>query len=273
VGGKEVNGKRIGLEKFTEQALDLADGSVEDKTATSTEARLLDSQWRDHSSQTGNLGPMIAMVDTSGSMNGDPLHAAIALGIRVAEKSVIGRRVLTFSSQPKWHDLEHGCEGPDGKPSFCRMVQRLRTAEWQMSTNFYAAMDLILEALVKGKVDPALAKGMVLAVFSDMQIDQARDRTERDEDRRLCMYEGIVEKYRKAGYEAPHILFWNLRSTDGFPCMTKGEAGATTKNTTMMSGFSAALLNSFCEKGIEALQSYTPWSMLLESLDKYKVLL
>jgi uncharacterized protein with von Willebrand factor type A (vWA) domain len=36
---------------------------------------------------------MIAMVDVSGSMEGDPMNAAIALGIRTAEKSLLGKRV------------------------------------------------------------------------------------------------------------------------------------------------------------------------------------
>lgn len=258
VGGKEVNGKRVGLEKFTEQALAL-------RNLTGTEAQLLDSQWRDNSQGTQGLGNMIAMVDTSGSMNGDPLHAAIALGIRVAEKSVVGRRVLTFSSTPKWHDLEHGCEDPDGRPSFVRMVHRLKITEWGMNTDFYSAMYLILEALLQNKVDPEDAKGMVLVIFSDMQIDEA-DKHQCSKHRSNDMYKNIQTKYQDAGYEAPHILFWNLRSTDGFPCLSKdkGEAGAG--NATMMSGFSAALLNAFCEKGIEALQDYTPWSMLKETL-------
>lgn len=257
--GKEVKGKRVGLEKFTKQALELSNGSVEDRTGTSTEAQLLDSQWRDNSSQTNSLNNMIAMVDTSGSMEGDPLHVAIALGIRVAEKSVVGRRVLTFSATPKWHNLEEGCEDPEGRPSFVRMVQRLRTTEWGMNTDFYSAMYLILEALVKNKVAPEDAKGMVLAIFSDMQIDEA-DKHQCSKHRSDDMYKNIQTKYQDAGYEAPHILFWNLRSTNGFPCLSK------VGNATMMSGFSAALLNAFCEKGIEALQDYTPWSMLVETL-------
>ena len=255
--GKEVKGKRVGLEKFTKQALDL-----DDQTGTSVEAQLLDSQWRDNSTQTNNLGKMVAMVDTSGSMDGDPLHVAIALGIRVAEKSVIGRRVLTFSATPKWHNLEEGCEDPEGRPSFVRMVHRLRTTEWGMNTNFFAAMDLILEALIENNVDPSDAKGMVLAIFSDMQIDQADNH--KHNGSRDDMYKKIQTRYQDAGYEAPHILFWNLRSTDGFPCASKDKGGAV--NATMMSGFSAALLNAFCEKGIEALQDYTPWSMLKETL-------
>jgi hypothetical protein len=34
----------------------------------------------------------------------------------------------------------------------------------------------------------------------------------------------------------------------------------------MMSGYSPALLNLFCEKGVDALQDCTPWSNLVESL-------
>ena len=34
----------------------------------------------------------------------------------------------------------------------------------------------------------------------------------------------------------------------------------------MMSGFSPSLLNIFCEEGINALQSCTPWSLFIKSL-------
>jgi hypothetical protein len=42
----------------------------------------------------------------------------------------------------------------------------------------------------------------------------------------------------------------------------------------MMSGFSPALLNLFCEQGIDALQSCTPWSLLERSLEneRYKIM-
>jgi ABC-type amino acid transport substrate-binding protein len=69
-------------------------------------------------------------------------------------------------------------------------------------------------------------------------------------------------------YKPPHILFWNLRSTSGFPVLS------SQKNTSMMSGFSAALLNLFCDEGMNALKSCTPWSLLLKSLDneRYSIL-
>jgi hypothetical protein len=41
-----------------------------------------------------------------------------------------------------------------------------------------------------------------------------------------------------------------------------------------MSGFSAALLNLFCEKGLVALETCSPWSLLVECLakDRYAIL-
>jgi hypothetical protein len=42
----------------------------------------------------------------------------------------------------------------------------------------------------------------------------------------------------------------------------------------MMSGFSPALLNLFCDQGLNALQSCTPWSLLIKGLenDRYKIM-
>ena len=270
--GKEVKGKRVGMEEFTRQAMELI-RNIRDNIATQDECDILNSQWRDNGKQTGALHKMIAMVDTSGSMYGDPLNAAIALGIRVAEKSVLGKRILTFSATPTWHDLT-------GLDTFVDMVQETMKASWQMNTNFYAALNLILDTMISNEVPPEDVDGLVLAVFSDMQIDQAdstyRESRESNNDYTMVsekllttestkgahssLQQEIERKYLEAGYKCPHILFWNLRSTDGFPSLS------TVKGASMLSGFSPALLNLFCEKGVEALESLTPRSMMMESL-------
>jgi hypothetical protein len=254
----EIKGKRIGLNNFTKEALKLIDSGITD----GPEVDILNAQWVNNSSQTGALGKMIAMVDVSGSMDGDPLHAAIALGIRVAEKSMLGKRVLTFSSLPMWINLE-------GNNTFIDMVKNLNNANFGLNTNFSKALMLILDAIVANKMDANDVEDMVLAVFSDMQIDEAKS----EEDN--TMMELIEARYSEAGikvcgkpYRMPHILFWNLRSTSGFPTLS------LQKNASMMSGFSAALLNLFCEEGLEALQSCTPWSMFLKgvNLERYQIL-
>jgi hypothetical protein len=255
-GEVEMKGKRVGMADFTKQALELI------CTRNEAEKNLLNSQWRDNATQTGALGKMIAMVDVSGSMSGDPMNVAIALGIRIAEKSLLGNRVMTFSSKPTWVNL-------DGCKDFISKVEIVRHAEWGMNTNFHAALDMILDAIVQNKMAPEDVQDMVLVILSDMQMD-AGDRCNKD-----ALYKTMEQKYADAGmrvngapYKPPHILFWNLRSTSGFPSL------ANQRNASMMSGFSPALLNLFCDQGMEALQSCTPWSLLNKSLEneRYKIM-
>jgi len=254
-GEVEIKGKRIGLNDFTQNALKLRQPN------DAVEIDILNAQWRNNSVQTGALGKMIAMVDVSGSMSGDPMHAAIALGIRVAEKSLLGKRVLTFSANPTWVNL-------DGIDTFHEMVQTVARAKWGMNTNFAAALNMILDAIVSQKLKPEDVEDMVLTIFSDMQIDAADNKS-------LSLMNSIERRYADAGqrlwgkpFNVPHILFWNLRSTSGFPTLS------TQKNASMMSGFSPALLNLFCDEGLEALQSCTPWSLFVKGLDntRYKIM-
>jgi len=258
--GKEVKGARVGMENFVKQALEMIDsnwqrsvGSVmTNETLTSTEGALLNSQWRDKISSVGNLGKIIAMADVSGSMFSDSaIFVSIALSLCVAAKSILGKRVMTFDTTPAWHNLEH-CN------TFLEQVDSIRKAKWGGTTNFYAALDLILKTLIEKNIPPEDTKGLVLAIFSDMQIDDGHRGF--GGPQYMTMYSEIEHRYLAAGYEVPHILFWNLRATNGFPCLS------TQSNTSMMSGYSPSLLNLFCEKGVDALQECTPWSNLVESL-------
>ena len=249
-GEVKINGKRIGLNDFTKEAMKL----LQYKDIQTDCIDLLNEQWKDNSSSMGPLGKMIAMVDTSGSMSGDPLYAAIALGIRVAEKSILGKRIMTFSAIPTWVNL-------DSSTNFVDMVEHISHANWGMNTNIYSAFNMILSAIESQKLSSDEVSGMVLVIFSDMQIDQADNSS-------LSLYEEIASNYSDSGiricgkpYSPPHILFWNLRSTSGFPSLS------SQPNVSSMSGFSPALLKIFCEEGIEGLKQCTPWTMLLKSLE------
>ena len=250
-GETEMKGKRVGMADFTKIALDL----INSRSNVQAEKDLLNSQWRDNSSQNGALGKMIAMVDVSGSMDGDPMNVAISLGIRIAEKSALGKRVMTFSITPTWVNLEP-------YTNFISQVEVVKSAPWGMNTNFYAALDLILDAIIQNKMAPEDVEDMILVILSDMQIDEG------DRSNKESLYETMKAKYEAAGirvngkgYKPPHILFWNLRSTSGFPTLSNQP------NASMMSGFSPSLLNLFCDQGLTALQSCTPWSLLNKSLE------
>jgi Domain of unknown function (DUF2828) len=280
--GKEVKGKHVGLNDFAEQAYNLL--CYNNNNGKQVEIDIINSQWRDNCNKknANGLGPMVAIVDTSGSMSGDPINAAVALGCRVAEKSILGKRVMTFSSDPTWINLE-GCD------TFTSMVDSIRKNDRYAgyNTDFYKALDMILTAIEANKVPPVDVENMVLAIFSDMQIDDNLNVMINGGSNYICdeshkkanhskwdtMFQQIKKKYADVGMRLygqplnpPHILFWNLRKTNGFPTLST-EAGCS-----MMSGFDPTILNMFCELGMEALREMTPYKTLLKTLDNVRYL-
>ena len=260
-GKSKIKGKRISVIDFVKSAIDC---KVKSLPSESPIVIALNEQWKSNSLQNNNLGNFIAMADVSGSMmedNSNPLHSAIGLSIRVAEKSVLGPRILTFSERPTWIQL-----GTPDSDTFVKQVNKVMTSSWGMTTDFYLALDLIRQGIEDNKLSREVAENLVLVVFSDMQMNNASTSIS-DLSSRATLFENINQMFAKMGErlygqpcKAPHIVFWNLRKTTGFPSLS------TDQNVSMMSGFSPALLNVFCEKGVDGLQWYNPWNTLLDSL-------
>ena len=250
-GVKTMKGKNVGMIDYVKQAIYCNDDDDRD---------IINESWKDNSKYTGVLKNMIAMVDTSGSMecdNAHPLYSALGLGCRVAEKSSLGRRVMTFNSKPEWINLD------DEKDDFCGIVKKMRNMPWGMNTNFYSAMNMILDGIVETKMSASDVNELTLCVFSDMQFDGGSTHGYGS------VRENLEQKYHEAGvkicgvgYKVPHIIFWNLRNTDGFPVLSYHEGYS------MMSGNSPQLLNTFTDDGIGSLEQFTPWNVLVESLNK-----
>ena len=144
------------------------------------------------------------------------------------------------------------------------MVHKIKDSSFNMNTNFRKALDLILETAVENQIPSEDMENMTLIIFSDMQIDNPWNTCENNN----TMFETMKEKYLAFNYSLPHIIFWNLRKIDGFPNL------CSQQNTSMMSGSNPNLLNSFAEKGIETLKTFTPIKNLLNELNKnrYKYL-
>ena len=256
----KVHGKRCNVYELVKAAL---------HTYTDEDKLTVNQQWKDNGKiNNDGLGNIIPMVDTSGSMECDdclPLYNAIGLGIRVSEKThdAFKNRILTFDANPSWVQLNKN-------HTFVEKVEQVKSAHWGMNTDFYKAMRYILDVILMNGISPDEVSNMVLAVFSDMQIDQAnRGNTDTMMENIKNMYHsaGLVSKY-KTPYDPPHILFWNLRNTVGFPTLS------TEENATMLSGYNATLLNVFVEKGFEGLQKCSPASMLNDLLNnkRYNIL-
>lgn len=177
-----------------------------------------------------NLGKLVSLVDVSGSMEGTPMEVAIALGILVSElcDSAFKDRFITFHEKPTWVSLE-------GISSLKDKVVKTMGSPWGGSTNFEAALEMILSVATKHRLSPEDIPDLI--VFSDMQFNQAGKYNE-------TMHDVISRRFSEEGvkicgkpYRLPKIIYWNLRgNTRGYP------VEANTPNTQMLSGFSPSLL-------------------------------
>jgi Domain of unknown function (DUF2828) len=237
---------------------------------SSSEDDIIEAQWRDlrqRFAALGTLGKLVPLVDVSGSMSGDPMHVAIALGILVSELTFepLRNRFITFESTPNWHIL-------NAEDSLKAKVASTAAAGWGGSTDFAAAIRLVLQAAVQQKLPRDEVEGLTLVVFSDMQFDEARGHgqyrysynssssNESESDEWGTQHEQLVTEFAAAGYSAPHIVYWNLRGDT-----STAAAKSDTPGVSLVSGFSHSLLKLFMEGNIEALTS--PMTTLRVVLD------
>jgi hypothetical protein len=257
----KVHGKRLDVGQLAKDGYSYRGMGDDEEILRQT----INLQWASQTENNKGLEniPIVAMCDTSGSMecdDGIPLNNAIGLSIRISElcHPAFRDRILTFDAVPKWIKTSE-CK------DFVEKAQTVRNSAWGMNTDFHLAMDEMISALVENNINPNDVRKMVLAVFSDMQFDGSYTNGNIFDD----AYLQIKRKFAEAGmrttwqspYDPPHLLFWNLRKTTGFPATTY------TKNITFLSGYSSTLLNVFCNKGIDALREVTPYTMLQEMLN------
>ena len=259
-----VKGENLCLSNYVETAVKLVNNWNQD------EVDLLNCQWLNSSSKNVNIGPTIAMVDTS--LDAAILSTAIGLGIRVAEKSALGKRMMTFGEKPEWYNLE-------GNQYFVDMVKKVietpsytkknMNETWSTFSNFYNALDMLLGVIVETKMSCEQVEDMNVIIFSNMQVNNNKDREF------ASLYEAIKTKYEEAGiksikkpYKIPRIVFWNLESSDGFPALS------IHPGISMISGYNPKMLNLFCDKVSIGSPSgiSTPYTKLKELLNskRYK---
>lgn len=149
----------------------------------------------------------LAIVDTSGSMWGQPLDVAVSLGAYVAEKAhgPFANYFITFSNDPQLVRFE----GVDIVDKF----NRARHADWGGSTNIEAVFDMLLKIAQRRNVRISDMPTR-LYIFSDMEFNACMTGNVqywmRSEDEAETLLEGIAKKWAAAGYKLPHVIFWNL---------------------------------------------------------------
>lgn len=153
-------------------------------------------------------GNALVMADTSGSMTWSasggmyPIEVAVALAMYFAQrnKGDLKDMFMTFDSRPKFIEL-NGATLVDN-------LNIVKRAPWGGSTNLESAFNLLLKTAVNGNVTQE-EMPQAIVIVSDMQVNCVRGL---DSNNRITFYDAMKDKYRAAGYEMPHVVFWNVNS-------------------------------------------------------------
>jgi hypothetical protein len=226
----------------------------------------------------------IFMSDFSGSMQmgaaGDtPYWVSMALGILGAQVSTgaFANHLMTFDSTPMWHRFP---EGGNVSERLASLLSNPGIGQG-LSTDFQAAMDLVLGTLKANRVRPGEEPENII-VLTDMGWDQAcgsagsgvytgaHYRHVVKSSEWQTHIEMIRESFRRAGEDMwgvgqgwvpPRIVVWNLAATYG---ASNHHATAETPGVIMLSGWSPSLFEVLQREGPREV---TPLEMLREELE------
>lgn len=187
-------------------------------TLTATDRAMLDKYWanlKDYYNGREERG--IAVVDVSGSMFGKPMNAAVSMGAYIAErgKGPFKDHFITFSDHPKLVKFD----GLDITDKFARAI----SADWGMSTNIEATMDLLLNTAIKnGCTQDEIPEK--LYIFSDMEFNACMTSSSSGRwgfiSNPETLFETIEKRWIVAGYQMPKVIFWNLDARqDNIPAL------------------------------------------------------
>jgi hypothetical protein len=254
-----LKGMRISMADLVKRALKEDDPHV---------IELLNSQWNDNSLRTGQLRTIIPFV---GSIREEFVHSAIGLSIRIASKTIIGERIMTFGLTPSWIQLENNTTFVE-KVKHIQKTDWYKNSEYESYSDFYSALNILLKVIIENKMCEEDVKDMTLVLLSDMRFTQSNYKEN--------VYEVIAKMYVDAGiasigipYTPPHIVFWNLESTNGFPTTY------FSNNCSMISGHSETMLNLFMINDEETINldcknGNNPFFTMIKSLSskRYSIL-
>lgn len=141
----------------------------------------------------------IVVADTSGSMRGRPLAVSVSLALYFAErnKGAFGNHFITFSSKPKLQEVI-------GRTLY-EKITNLSNADWDGNTDIEAVFNLILNTAIKHNLKQ---KDMPKKIYiiSDMEFDACA------ENAGATVFNLMLNKYAKNGFELPEIVFWNVNA-------------------------------------------------------------
>lgn len=165
-----------------------------------TDRAMINKYWENQKDYlNGTPCKMICVVDTSGSMRGQPINIAIGLGLYCAERigGPFKNHYISFASRPQLIETT----GVD----FVDKVHRIYKTNLCDNTDLAAVFKLLKETSLKANPEDRLD---TVVVISDMEIDCMSD-WHSDEVVKTEM-ERIREEWAEVGLEAPKLVYWNV---------------------------------------------------------------
>ena len=201
--------------------------SVKAKDAT------IEALWKALPDTVKGCGNTIVVADGSGSMTCTVDHnsgvtaltVANALAIYFAERSSgdFKDKYITFSSRPQLVDFSK-CKNLHDKLQTALMHNEVA------DTNIEKVFDLILTTAINGHMHQEDLPQNIL-IISDMEFNGcARCNSGRPNQ---TLFNSIAQKYARAGYKMPRMVFWNVNSRTGTIPVKENELGVA-----LVSGFS-----------------------------------
>lgn len=225
-----------------------------------TEDAALEAMWKSLPDMVKGEASTIVVADGSGSMtscvggtNVTALEVADALAIYFAErcKGEFKNKYITFSMTPQIVNLNGGS-----------LLKNLRIAlnhNECANTNIEAVFQLILETAKRNHMSQDEIPANILIV-SDMEFDScASANSSRGNLGRTApsqtLFDNIKRKYEQAGYQMPHLIFWNVNSRTKAIPMVQNDLGVT-----LVSGFSVNVCKSVMTNCVD------PYDALVEAI-------
>lgn len=215
-----------------------------------------ENSWKEIVKQTkdsNSLKGTMAVVDVSGSMEGQPMEVAIALGLLIAECSgdSFRDRLLTFSKKSEFQTVKGD--------KLVDRVNSLSKFSWNTSTNIESSFESILTSYETWNV-PKDNQIKRLVILSDMQFNSASNgKWAEDTESEETTMERMKKKFEAKGFELPNLIFWNLRSTHSVPVI------GNKNGVILASGFNKEMLELFMVDDKE----FSTKNIILRAIKKY----
>lgn len=204
---------------------------------------VLESMWK-NIPKPDNFSDTLVVRDGSGSMcqclpnsTSTILDVANALTIYCSENNkTFKNKFITFSQRAEIVDLT----------SYTNLYEKLKKLDGYYdysNTDINNVFNLILKTAIKEKLSKEDLPKNILIV-SDMQFDEVNSC---DID---SLFETINNEYKKAGYEMPKLIFWNVSYYDNTIPMKNNKNGLI-----LLSGYSTSLMQMVCSTELDPFKA------------------